>query len=463
MSATSFFRRLLKEVVQPSEDLRVERQAGKALDLCRALLTERGEFSGASLARDGLAAYQELPPAGLSAFFDRLVSEFSPDASTIHSAADAYREEPSWDRLLALQQAVEPSRQELFRRLNVAPGGTSALVAMREQVLRGLKDHPGWRAIDADLAHLFDSWFNRGFLQLERIDWNTSAIVLEKLIAYEAVHQIQGWQDLHRRLEADRRCFAFFHPALPREPLIFIEVALTRGMSDAVQPLLDVRAPVADPQRADSAIFYSITNCQGGLRGISFGNLLIKQVVQELQAELPRVERFATLSPLPGFRHWLESAAANPHGVAGDAETLQALEHLKTAGWHERPEMTARLEPLLLQLAAYYLLDVRKDGEPADAVARFHLGNGARLERLNWLADVSEQGMRRSAGIMVNYEYRLSDVEENHEAFAREHRIVASTDVRRLARTARRRLPAKEGPAAPRREGRRKKKDAAED
>jgi malonyl-CoA decarboxylase len=464
MSATSFFRRLLNEVVQPSEQIRVERQALKVAELCRALLTEQGEFAGASLARDVLSAYRNLPEPGVAAFFNHLVHEFSPDAGTVLEAADAYRNDPSWERLLALQQVVEPARQELFRRLNMAPAGTATLVAMRERVLRGLKAHPEWRVIDADLEHLFGSWFNRGFLRLERIDWNTAAIVLEKLIAYEAVHQVQGWHDLHRRLEADRRCFAFFHPALPREPLIFIEVALTRGMSDAVQPLLDVAAPVAEPQKADTAIFYSITNCQAGLRGISFGNLLIKQVVQELQAELPRVGRFATLSPLPGFRNWLEGAAANPHGIVRDAATIEALHHLHGEGWHRRPELAAQLEPVLLQLAAYYLLHVKKDTEPADAVARFHLGNGARIERLNWLADVSEQGMRRSAGVMVNYEYDLSDVEDNHEAFAREHRVIASSDVRRLARTARRLLAeASRGDEPHRREGRRRKKGARED
>jgi len=459
MSAKSFFRRLLKEVVHPSEDLRVERQARKAIDLCRALLSEQGEFSGAALARDALAAYHELPESGISAFFDHLVHEFSPDTGEVVRAADAYRDNPSWDRLLALQRSAEPARQELFRRLNMAKDGTAALVALRRQVLRGLKTHPDWRAIDADLAHLFGSWFNRGFLRLERIDWNTSAIVLEKLITYEAVHQIQGWQDLRRRLEADRRCFAFFHPALPREPLIFIEVALTRGMSGAVQPLLEVAAPVAESGRADTAIFYSITNCQDGLRGISFGNLLIKQVVQELQAELPGIGRFATLSPLPGFRNWLDRATGQSGGLANAGATLEPLQRLQTPDWYRRPELAQQLEPVVLQLAAYYLLEVKTNNEPLDAVARFHLGNGARLERLNWLADVSEQGMRRSAGVMVNYEYHLADVEENHEAFAREQRVIASADVRRLARAARRLLPA--GPEQPpRKEGRRKKRDA---
>ena len=442
--------------MQPSEGLRVERRAREAFELCAALLSEQGEFSGAALAHDALVAYQGLPDTGVAAFFDRLVRELSPDTAEVLRAADAYREEPSWDRLLALQQAVEPARQELFRRLNMAPGGTSALVAMRRQVLRGLPEHPDWRVIDADLEHLLGSWFNRGFLRLERIDWNTSAIVLEKLIAYEAVHQIQGWPDLHRRLEADRRCFAFFHPALPREPLIFIEVALTRGISPAIQPLLDVDAPVTEPSEADTAIFYSITNCQEGLRGISFGNLLIKQVVQELQVELPRVGRFATLSPLPGFGSWLERARAELSGVPEATATLEALQHLGVPQWHQQPELAGRLEPLILELAAFYLQDAKKDGEPLDAVARFHLGNGARLERLNWLADLSERGLRHSAGVMVNYEYRLADVEANHEAFARENRVIASPDVRRLARAARRNLPLRS--QAQRRDGKRRKK-----
>jgi malonyl-CoA decarboxylase len=287
--------------------------------------------------------------------------------------------------------------------------------------------------------------------------------VLEKLSAYEAVHQIRGWRDLRRRLEADRRCFAFFHPALPREPLIFIEVALTRGLSAAVQPLLDVNAPIADPGKADTAIFYSITNCQEGLRGISFGNLLIKQVVQELQAELPKIGRFATLSPLPGFRNWLERAApAELQANAKATAATQALQHLQEADWHQRTDIAERMESVLLQLAAYYLCEAKKNGEPVDAVARFHLGNGARIERLNWLADVSDQGMRRSAGVMVNYEYHLGNLEDNHEAFAREHRVIASADVRRLARTARDML-IQPNQRASAKEGKRKRKDGNDD
>jgi malonyl-CoA decarboxylase len=287
-----------------------------------------------------------------------------------------------------------------------------------------LKSQRHWAGIEADLAHLLGSWFNRGFLTLQRIDWRTSALVLEKLIHYEAVHEIKGWGDLHRRLEADRRCFAFFHPALPDEPIIFIEVALTRGMSERVQPLLDPDSPVVDPVSADSAIFYSITNCQKGLRGVSFGNFLIKQVAEDLGREFPRLKTFATLSPMPGFRNWLATAAK-----PAEVEALLAL-----PDWQERSDAVKVLQPALTRLAAYYLQHARHNGEPLDPVARFHLGNGARLERLNWLADTSGQGMARSAGLMVNYVYRLKEVESNHEAYVKEHEVVASARLAALAR-----------------------------
>jgi malonyl-CoA decarboxylase len=287
-----------------------------------------------------------------------------------------------------------------------------------------MREHPDWRATDSDLMHLLRSWFNRGFLRLERIDWRTPALVLEKLIEYEAVHAIRGWWDLRRRLEGDRRCFAFFHPSLPDEPIIFIEVALTRGMSAHVQPLLDQRAPVASPQQADCAMFYSITNCQEGLRGISFGNLLIKQVAEELKREFPHLRRFATLSPIPGFRRWLDKTA--------DAETLARI---ADPAWH-LGEIPETLQKNLMRFCAYYLLNGKQGTEPLDPVARFHLGNGAALERLNWMGDTSEQGMARAAGLMVNYVYWLAEVEKNHERYFREHFIAASPVIEKLAREA---------------------------
>jgi malonyl-CoA decarboxylase len=400
---------------------RAEGDTRKAEALCRALLSERGEAAGTARAREALDAYESLSDAGRARLFDALAREFAPDPERVAKAAEAYRRDPSASNQIRLQAVVEPPRQELFRRLNMAPGGTAALVAMREQLLGELPRHPEWAALDRDLAHLLRSWFNRGFLALERIDWRTSAIVLEKLIRYEAVHEIKGWPDLHRRLEADRRCFAFFHPALPDEPLIFIEVALTRNMADRVQPLLDVAAPLGDARKARCAMFYSITNCLEGLRGISFGNFLIKQVAEELRRELPQLRTFATLSPVPGLRRWLRGQK-----VAG-------LERLERPGWQQAKEPDS-LQALLMPLCADYLLHAKRGDEPLDPVARFHLGNGARLERINWLADTSPSAIEASAGIMANYVYRLADVEHNHELFVNEHRIVASREVERLAR-----------------------------
>jgi malonyl-CoA decarboxylase len=417
MGATSFLRRLLS-----GGQGGVDRRVHELLSLCESLLAESGEYASTALARDALAAYQALEPQLREEFFDMLARHYSPSPDAVGAAAGAYQADPSPENLLKLETAVEPARRELFRRLNMAQGGTAALVEMRRQIGKGLRERPAWRAIDADLMHLLRSWFNRGFLRLERIDWHSSAIVLEKLIQYEAVHAIEGWRDLRRRLEADRRCFAFFHPQLPEEPLIFIEVALTRGMSTRVQPLLDVRSPVAAPQKADCAMFYSITNCQEGLRGISFGNQLIKQVAEDLKREFPHLRRFATLSPIPGFRAWL----------AKNAER-ELLAKIEDPAWH-LGEVGKELEEQLTRLCAYYLLQAKQNAEPLDAVARFHLGNGAVLERLNWMADSSEQGMARSAGLMVNYVYWLAEVEKNHERYVHEHAIAASPEIEKLAK-----------------------------
>src|SRR5919198_2691437 len=304
MSAVSFLRKLIGGGARGGIDKRTD----ELVSLCNALLAESGEYASMALAREVLAAYRKLDERCREEFFGLLGRDFGPPVETVSRAAAAYQAQPTHENLLELQQAVDSPRQELFRRINMAPGGTAALVELRRELLKGLRAHPEWQAADSHLLHLLRSWFNRGFLRLERIDWRTSAMVLEKLIQYEAVHAIQGWQDLRRRLESDRRCFAFFHPQLPDEPIIFIEVALTRGMSAQVQPLLDVRSPVAPPDSADCAMFYSITNCQEGLRGISFGNLLIKQVAEDLKREFPHLRRFATLSPIPGFRRWIDQS-----------------------------------------------------------------------------------------------------------------------------------------------------------
>jgi malonyl-CoA decarboxylase len=400
------------------------RSARKAIALCRNLISERGEVSGTRLASEALAAYQSLDEPSRAGFFDLLVQDFSPDPQEVGRAGDAYRTKPSPETLADLQASVESPREELFRRLNLARGGTLVMVEMRGRLLRGLEQKPHWETIAADLERLLTAWFNRGFLELRRIDWRTSAMVLEKLIRYEAVHQIQGWHDLRRRLEADRRCYGFFHPALPDEPIIFIEAALTRGLSEKVQPLLDPDSPVISPESADCAMFYSITNCQEGLRGVPFGSFLIKQVVEDLGREFPRIRKFATVSPVPRFREWLE----------GHPQMADLLRMLEQPRWWDNRKLSETLQKELIPWCARYLLQAKHGREPLDPVARFHLRNGARLERINWLGDTSDAGMQRSAGIMVNYFYRLADLEGNHETYTRDFRVVASSEIENLAK-----------------------------
>jgi len=434
MSASSFLRRLIGRRGTENGDVQ------QLFSLCDALLSESGEYTSLALAREVLERYQGLDERAREAFFDALARDYSPSPDAVGHTAAAYQADPSPGNLERLQQAVESARQELFRRINMVPHGTAALVEMRSVLLKNLRAKPEWRTIDADLLHLLREWFNRGFLRLERIDWRTSAIVLEKLIQYEAVHAIQGWRDLRRRLEADRRCFAFFHPQLPDEPIIFIEVALTRNMSAHIQPLLDIGSPVT-PAHSDCAMFYSITNCQEGLRGISFGNLLIKQVAEELRQEFPHLRRFATLSPIPGFRRWLDQKRAEK------PKELVLLNKLDQADWHQG-EVSDAMQRTLVRLCAYYFLYAKQENEPLDPVARFHLGNGAALERINWMGDISEQGMARSAGLMVNYVYWLNEVERNHERYYRDHAVAASPQVEKLARECALAAPAEKGAAA---------------
>jgi len=419
-----FLRRVWDTVRQPPSTT-AGRPADHVIELCDALLSERGEVSSARIASEAITAYRQLSGAGRDAFFTRLTERFPADRMEIDRAIEAYRADPTPARLAELHLASEPRRQELFRRLNTAAGGTATLVQMRADLLNTLADHPDRTAIDTDLVHLFRSWFNRGFLTLQRIDWRTSALVLERLIQYEAVHQIQGWSDLHRRLEADRRCYAFFHPALPDEPLIFIEAALAPGILGYVRPLLDPQSQVEDPASARCAIFYSITNCQAGLRGVSFGNFLIKQVVEDLSREFRKIRKFATLSPIPGFRAWL---IAHRELMSPSLASISLDSPASLTAVHD----SVRDE--IVRLCAYYLLRAKRGHAPLDPVARFHLANGARLSRLHWGGDASSAGIASSLGITANYVYRMADVEENHEAFAKDFKVVASFTLERLAR-----------------------------
>ena len=438
---TSFFSDLLQSIADRSRSLisRREPDRGRSdgiAELCEALLSGRGEASGVALANEILADYGELTTGPRIAFFETLAQTFGHDRARIEASIAAWRQSPTAESAADLHLDSEPRRLELFRRLNLAPGGTAALVRMREQLLDALDHRDDLAIVDNDFVHLFSSWFNRGFLVLRRIDWSTPASILEKIIRYEAVHEIRDWEDLRRRVDPpDRRCYAFFHPALVDEPLIFVEVALTREIPGAIAPILSDKREEIEPARANTAVFYSITNCQRGLNGVTFGHFLIKQVVEEVSRELPRISNFVTLSPAPNFAAWLNRERTSEASLALDEDDRETLAVLAKPDWWRDPASAAAVrEPLIRAAAWYYLRGRNPRGLPLDSVARFHLGNGARLERLNWLGDTSERALAQSHGLMVNYLYDLDYIEQNHEAYAQQHAIVAASAISRMVR-----------------------------
>ena len=448
---SSFFGELLQTITERGRALIERRRAPPGLafseslaELCEQLLSIRGEASGVALAREILASYDDLKTGSRIAFFETLLSRFGPDRARIEAALEAWRQSPSDTTANELHKATEPRRQELFRRLNLAPQGTEALVHMREQLLDAMTRRPELAPIDTDFRHLFAAWFNRGFLVLRRIDWSTPASVLEKIILYEAVHQIHDWNDLRARIDPpDRRCYAFFHPALIDDPLIFVEVALTRDIPAAIAPILGAKRVPLDPDRANTAVFYSISNCQRGLAGVTFGSFLIKQVVADISRDFPRLSNFVTLSPAPNFGEWLRRERSTPGSPALSEADRGALAKLDEEDWwNDRAVLAELRDPIMRAAATYYMTARDRRGFPIDQVARFHLGNGARLERLNWPADLSARARKQSFGLMVNYLYDLGDIEKNHEAFAETRAVIATSAVRKLARPIRALVPA---------------------
>jgi malonyl-CoA decarboxylase len=424
------------------EKLKNARVLARISGATRRLVSERGEANSTSMANEVIALYRQLNDAQRQAFFAHLAEKFNPDPALVLAAAKAYAEEPSATRLLQLGRVAEPPRQELLRRLNRAPGATATIVEMRQQLLKLLDKHPEWVALDDDLHHLLSSWFNPGFLKMHQVDWRSPAELLEKIIQHEAVHEIDGWDDLRRRLQPDRRCFAFFHDQLPGEPLIFVEVALTSGIADRVGPLVDKKSLPLPSSDFKAAVFYSISNCQPGLRGVSLGNFLIKRVAERLKADFPGLKTFVTLSPIPGFMDWLNSGAALGEQSVRPAwqeklnTGLKQL-NLQEGGWAERvsrgwtPESASEADKAtLLSLCAIYLSQFSPHRK-GNSVAKFHLGNGAKLYRINWAADLSRKGLRQSAGLMANYLYDLDSVEENHERFIKGE-VIYSRAVGRL-------------------------------
>ena len=409
------FQDFLSGLVKRQRSLFAKSESESINELVDKLMGSVGEVSGIVTARQVLDRYAALNSDEQLAFFHHLEQNFNADENHIKSAYANYVSETSSSTLNDLSKAAEPLRQELFRRLNQTPGATHDLVAMRCNLLGFLKKYPALSAVDEDFQRLFTSWFGRGFLQLQTIDWSTSAAILERIIRYEAVHAIKDWDDLRNRIAPpNRRCFAFFHPALIDEPLIFVEVALTHGIPNSIDAILNEPKTDTDSNgNLDTAVFYSISNCQPGLNNISFGNLLIKQVVQELQAEFPSIKTFVTLSPVPGFNHWLES---------DDSANTAELDALKkeVAGLSLADAADETQQENIRKLVLNYLVLSKSKNKPRDPVARFHLGNGATLHEVNAGADLSENGMKQSRSVMVNYLYDLSNIESNHEQFALE-------------------------------------------
>jgi malonyl-CoA decarboxylase len=395
-----------------------------------------GEVSALARTAELGEAYLKLDATGRARFLAMLASEFGPDRQAIDKAARVILETEGAARAAAeraMRASLMPPRVVLLRQLGALPDGVKFLVDLRAELTRLALDERARAALDDELEELLASWFDVGFLELRRIDWEAPADLLERLIAYEAVHEIRSWNDLKNRLDSDRRCFAFFHPRMPGEPLIFVEVALTSGLADDIHQLLDETAPALDPGAADTAIFYSISNAQRGLAGISLGNFLIKRVVDLLRAEFPALRTFATLSPMPGFRGWLDPAGETLEALvpAADAALVrEALDHDLT-GYENDVEA---LRAPLLRIGAHYLLNEKREGRAADPVAHFHLTNGARVERLNFLADRSLKGLRQSAGLMVNYLYKLDEIDANHEAYSGDGVIAASAPMRGLVK-----------------------------
>ena len=409
-----------------------------------------GEASARQRVTTLATLYRGLNDEGRLQFLGLLAEEFGPDELAVNRAIRGYLDSSGPARRQAesqLRLALGSPRIRIVKQFNLLPEGVKFLVDLRADVLRCLSRRPGLEVLDEELSSLFGSWFDIGNLELRRISWNSPAMLLEKLIAYEAVHEIQSWTDLRNRLDSDRRCYAFFHPRMPDEPLIFVEIALVKDMADNIHQLLDETAPAFDPHAAQAAIFYSISNTQAGLRGVSFGGFLIKRVAEMLSADFPKLKIFATLSPVPGFRRWLDGQArAKAPDFFGrhEREKLcdeadlrdphEALAQLLLRGFAAEAHPPDSLKPVLMRLCAHYLAEAKDGDRPLDPVARFHLGNGARLERVNWLADTSARGIKQAAGMMVNYLYKLDEIEENHEAYAREGRIVMADAVKRLLR-----------------------------
>ncbi|WP_339762884.1 malonyl-CoA decarboxylase [uncultured Hoeflea sp.] len=429
MNRPGFFYDLLSTLFERPNLARVKGDGRSITALCEDLIASEGEGAGHSMGQQILSRFSELTPEAEVAFFEYLTEQMDIDTDRLMALTTAYQADRTPENFANLLDAAEPKRQELLRRINRVSGATGELVKMRSRLLKLLREHPSFGRTDVDFQHLFGSWFNRGFLVPRRIHWQSPANILEKIIKYEAVHAIDDWDDLRRRVEpSDRRCYAFFHPAMPDDPLIFVEVALVKGVPNSVQAILAENREILSPENADTAVFYSISNCQAGLRGVSFGNSLIKQVVEDLQTEVKSISTFVTLSPIPGFCRWLQHQLADQPNAPVAAEDIELVMETGALG-----KLGGQSQWLRRQAAAYLIDQKGRNGMPLDPVARFHLNNGAMVHDVHADADLSSNGVRQSCGLMVNYLYDLKKIAQFHEKFAEDHTVFASKEVKTLA------------------------------
>ena len=400
------------------------------INLCDDLISNKGAAFGITVARDITELYQTLSIENRLLFFKKINEKYKPSFTRVNEAIDAYKTSQNEKTLSDLFKVSEGKRRELFRRMNMAPNGTSSVVALREDLLKTLEDHKDLRALDDDLRHLFRAWFNPGFLKLEKITWDTKAAVLEKIIKYERVHQMKDMNELKRRLGEDRRFFSYFHPALEDEPIIFVQVALTKGLGKSIQELM--KPSIGDQKKNDTATFYSISNCQEGLSRVTLGNFLIKRVVYEIQEELPNIKNFGTLSPIPGFADWFSYLKDSKIKSILANLSDQDLSFLKSQDLKIGDGRIIANKEAIIKLVSHYIINEKNEkGLPINDVSRFHLGNGAIVDDIIINANISEVGFKRSYGIMVNYLYELKNIEKNHEDYVNNKKVILSDKLKK--------------------------------
>ena len=440
-------------IISATPDLSDQDRDGLIRHMQACLDRRGGEVSARKRAAALGRVYLSLNETGRRRFLTLLATEFDTNPETVNKAVEQLSQaqgEERFDAEQALRTALKAPRVRLLTQFNALPEGVKFLVDMRAELIPWAKEDSQLRGLESDLKSLLTAWFDVGFLELKQITWEAPASLLEKLFVYEAVHEIKGWDDLKNRLASDRRCYAFFHPRMPDEPLIFVWVALVNGIADNVQVLLDEEAPLGDPETADCAIFYSISNAQSGLSAINFGNFLIKRVVDDLSRELPNLNTFATLSPIPGFRRWLDRAVtqsklelltpeqATSALAASPATSPEAAinEIISRHSWYESEELVDAVKDPLQRLCAHYLINEKhRSGTALNSVAHFHLNNGAIVAQIDWMADTSENGIAQSAGLMINYLYKLKTIDNNHESYRAGEGVIASARVRNLLKT----------------------------